>query len=162
MHTEEDERRRQQLLGRIADHSTRLRRYIWRKNRVSVICIVSSGLAALITAGPATGGGSFIELVKAVLGLSDGDLAGRLVCMTAMIVSVVAAIAANISKPSELSVRVQTAEAGVAELDKLAVELEFGGMSATDGSVQYSEVIKKTSFLISDDSGRASPQAQAA
>lgn len=167
-----DDELRQQLLVSISEHSAQMRRYIWRNapvtNRVSIVCIVSSGLAALITAGPATGGASFIELVKGVLGLSDGDLTGRLVCMTAMIVSVVAAIAANLSKSSELPVRVQTAEAGVAILDKLAVDLRFGTMSVPEGSIRYSAVIEKMPFLVSEKgtshpaSGRATPRAPAA
>ena len=168
MYPKEDELR-QQLLESISRYSARMRSYIRRngpiKNRLSIVCIVSSGLAALITAGPATGGASFIELVKGVLGLSDGDLAGRLVCMTAMIVSVVAAVAANVSKASELPVRVQAAEEGVAVLDKLAVDLTFGGMSVPEGSVHYSAVIEKMPFLVFETSheapGRATPRAQA-
>jgi len=142
---------REHLLGCIARHTARMRRYVCRnsrrKNRLAVTCIVSSSLAALITAGPAAGGGSFIELVKLVLHLSSDDLAGRLVCLTAMIVSLVAGIAANINKSSELPARVEAAEAGLAELEKVAVELQFDRTSVNQGSDHYSAVIEKTSFV---------------
>jgi hypothetical protein len=146
---------REHLLACIARHNAHMHRYVRRnsrrKNRLTMICIVSSSLAALITAGPAAGGTSFIDVVKSLLGLTDANAAGRLICLAAMLVSLVAAIAANINKSSDLPDRVAAAEAGLAELKKVAVELQFDRMSVADGSDHYSAVIERTAFVNFDE-----------
>ncbi len=147
----DDSELRQDLLQRIEarragvdaflrDHRPRLRR---RAN----VTIVLSSLSAAFTAGPALGGQSFAGSVQQGLGLADDSVVWRLLCLLALVVSVGAAVMANIAKSQDADARLSTAEAAGAELEGLATLLHFGHLPLDDAVKLYQQYTIKIPFV---------------
>lgn len=81
-----------------------VRRVRPRNARLANISIVSSAAAAAFTAGPALGGLSFAETVQRGLSLSDSSLVWRVLCLFAMLVSLVAAVSVTLNKSQDYDV----------------------------------------------------------
>src|SRR3712207_3710350 len=69
--------------------------------RLSTISIVSSAIAAALTAGPALGGEGFTDRVQDGLDVEAGPPAWQVLCLAALVVSVIAAISANLAKAND-------------------------------------------------------------
>jgi len=115
--------------------------------RLSTISIVSSAVAAALTAGPALGGGSFAETTSEGLGWDTSEPVWRLLCLGALAVSVTAAISANLNKASDLTSRIAAAEAARAALHGLATRLEFGRLPVEDAALEYRDVLAGIPFV---------------
>lgn len=133
--------------GRRAAITAYLRRTRPRRDRLTTTSIVSSALAAVLTAGPALGGTSFTDTVAGALALRDTSAVWRVLCLGALLVSVVAAISANLSTSRDTERRVNAAEACNAELEGLATLLEFGGLAVGDGVELYRQYVVKIPFV---------------
>jgi hypothetical protein len=96
---------RQELLGRIRTHQASITTYVHkmqgRRDLVANISIVSSAIAAALMVGPTTGGPNFTETVQKGLGLADDSYVWKSLCLTALIVNVVAAISAQLGKSKD-------------------------------------------------------------
>jgi hypothetical protein len=121
--------------------------------RLSTISIVSSAVAAALTAGPAFGGSTFAETVQSGLDLRQSEVVWRLLCFGALAVSVTAAISANLSKAHDLTSRIAAAEAAGATLHGLATRLEFGRLSVEDAAQEYRDIVAGIPFV--PDMGRS-------
>lgn len=143
---------RQDLLGRIEVRRTAVEGFL-RQNRPTVrrrtnVTIMLSSLAAVFTAGPALGGKTFAQGVQNVLGLADPSYVWRLLCLAAMLVSVGAAVMANLAKAHEEAAgRLSTAEAAKAELEGLAGLLEYGEMPPEDAVKLFHQYSVKIPFV---------------
>jgi hypothetical protein len=154
---------RARLLDTIGVRRTCIDAYVREKTpastRLSTISIVSSAVAAALTAGPAFGGSTFAETVRTGLDLPHPEWVWRLLCFGALAVSVTAAIAANLNKASDLTSRIAAAEAARASLHGLATRLEFGRLPVEDAAQEYRDVVATIPFVpdVTDDgsSGRA-------
>jgi hypothetical protein len=93
--------------------------------RLSTVSIVSSAIAAALTAGPALGGTTFAQTVQDGLNLDRPDMVWRILCFAALAVSITAAISANLSKSHDLTSRIAAAEQAGAVLERLQRRLEF-------------------------------------
>jgi hypothetical protein len=124
-----------------------VRRVRPRSARLANISIVSSAAAAAFTAGPALGGSSFAETVQRGFSLSDSSLVWRVLCLFAMLVSLVAAISANLNKSQDTVSQLSAAEACDAELEGLQTLREFGHLSVHDGAGLYQKYITKIPFV---------------
>ena len=100
-----------------------------------------------MTAGPGLGGQAFTENVAGALGARDDSLIWRLLCVLAMVVSVVAAISANLGKSKDTEARIIAAETSRAELEGLQAMLEFGQVSFEDAVKLYQQYIAKVSYV---------------
>jgi cytochrome bd-type quinol oxidase subunit 2 len=147
----EDSERRRDLLMRIearrAGVQAFLREHRPRIRRRANITIVLTSLSAAFTAGPALGGESFATSVQNGLGLSTDSLVWRVLCLLALVVSVAAAVLANIAKSQDDDARLSTAEAANAELEGLATLLQFGDLSVEDGVRLYQQYAVKIPFV---------------
>jgi hypothetical protein len=104
-------------------------------------------MAAVFTAGPAIGGQTFAQAVRRGLSLSDGAVVWRTLCLCALIVSLVAAISANLNKSQDLASRVSAAEACNTELEGLVTFLEFRHLSVQDAVELYHQYVAKIPFV---------------
>jgi hypothetical protein len=151
-------RARQELLKRIQECQSGIREYVREKqprsNRLANISIVSSAIAAALTAGPAAGGATFAKTVQQGLGWEQSSSVWRLLCLAAVIVSVVSAISANVNKSNNLAAHISAAEDCNAELEGLRAQVEFNNMPLAAAVTEFRELIRKIPFVpfTNDDS----------
>lgn len=142
---------RQELVLRIearrASINSFLRRVRPRSTRLANISIVSSAMAAVFTAGPALGGLSLTEAVQRALSLPNSSIVWRILCLFAMLVSLVAAISVHLNKSQEMSAQLSAAEACSAELEGLQTLLEFAQLSVSDAAQLYQKYVTKIPFV---------------
>jgi hypothetical protein len=142
---------RQELLELIEARRESIRTFLhhWRprRNRLLNVSIVSTALAAALTAGPALGGLQFTDAVQRGLALDTSSTVWRTLCFGALVTSLVAAISTNLSKAQDLSAQVTAAEACNAELEGLETLLRFGQLHVADGVNLYQEYVVKIPFV---------------
>ncbi|HEX8510783.1 MAG TPA: hypothetical protein VF635_14950 [Propionibacteriaceae bacterium] len=140
----------QQLLRRIKNRRRTVERYLRsarpRAERLTYVSVISSALAAALTAGPALGGTKFTTQVASSLQLGGADV-WRPLCLLAMVVSVIAAISANLSKSKYAEARIISAEACNTELEGLQTLVEFNQVSVEDAVKLYQQYIAKIPFV---------------
>ena len=132
-----------------------LRRAKPRAERLTLTSIISSALAAVLTAGPALGGPGFTASVGEELGLHGAAAIWRPLCLLAMVVSVVAAITANLSKSRNVEARIMAAEICNTELDLLATFLILDQVPLSEAAQMYQQSSTKVPFVYSE--GRQPP-----
>ncbi|MET3719180.1 MULTISPECIES: hypothetical protein [unclassified Arthrobacter] len=142
---------RQRLSTRIDDKQQALRAYLARerprRNRLSNISIIGSGLAAVLTAGPAVGGTGFSHAVAGIFALSEDSTVWRVLCLLAVISSVAAALATNFATSRGVADRVSAAETCCAQLDALAVSLDIGHIDLDEAVKLYQQYAGRVSFV---------------
>jgi hypothetical protein len=147
----EDSEHRRDLLMRIEARRTGVQAFL-RENRPRIrrratITVVLTSLSAAFTAGPALGGETFAASVQNGLGLTTESIVWRVLCLLALLVSVAAAVMANLAKSQDADARLSTAEAANAELEGLATLLHFGHLSVDDGVKLYQQYAVKIPFV---------------
>lgn len=142
---------RQLLATRIERKQQAVRSYLGRerprRNRLSNISIVGSGLAAMLTAGPAFGGTAFTEAIQGIFSLQDDSVVWRVLCLGAVILSVAAALATNFANSHSLADRVSAAEATSAQLEGLQDTLSFGSIAIDDALKLYQQYVSQVAFV---------------
>ncbi|MCU1572480.1 MAG: hypothetical protein JWO93_562 [Micrococcaceae bacterium] len=118
-----------------------------RRNRLANLSVVGSALAALLTAGPAVGGEPFASSVQGRLGLPDDSVVWRILCLAALIFSLLAAIATNLSNSRDMATRVSAAETCSAELEALQTSLQFGQLPVAEAVKLYQQYVTKIPFV---------------
>lgn len=124
-----------------------LRRARPRAERLTYASVVSSALAAALTAGPGLGGAAFTTTVSETLNLEGAPQIWQPLCLLATVVSVIAAISANLSKSKNAEARIVQAEACNAELEGLQALVEFRQCSVEDAVVMYQQYVAKIPFV---------------
>jgi len=124
-----------------------LRRARPRAERLTYVAIVSSALAAALTAGPGLGGLKFTEGVAERLDVAPSSVWQPL-CLLAMVTSVVAAISANLSKSRNAEARIVSAEACNAELEGLQTLVEFQQVSLPEALKLYQQYVARVPFVV--------------
>jgi hypothetical protein len=127
--------------------------------RLSTISIVSSAIAAALTAGPAFGGTRFAETVQQGVSLPHPSNVWRVLCLGALVVSITAAVSAQLNKANDLSTRIGAAEAAGVMLEGLRTRLEYGRLSVKDGAEEYQDIVAGIPFVHAEstDPGGAAP-----
>jgi len=152
----------EQLLRRIKNRRRTVSAYLRsarpRAERLTYVAIVSSALAAALTAGPALGGPSFTNRVAGALQLGGAPDVWRPLCLLAMIVSVIAAVSANLSKSRNAEARIISAEACHAELEGLEALVEFQQVPLEDAVKLYQQYIARVPFV--SDTTKAKPRSK--
>ncbi|MFF5790741.1 hypothetical protein ACFY5D_01700 [Paeniglutamicibacter sp. NPDC012692] len=142
---------RQQLSARIEARRASIARFLLharpRRNRLANLSILGSAIAAVMTAGPALGGQSFTASVQSTLGIEDSSTVWRVLCLAAMLLSVAAAVATNLSNSRDLNGRVTAAETCNAELEGLETLLEFGQLPVPEAVKLYQQYVAKVPFV---------------
>jgi MFS family permease len=146
-----DQAMAEQLLRRIRDRRRTVSAYLRsarpRAERLTYVAVISSALAAALTAGPALGGPKFTSQVAAAFQLGGPSEVWRPLCLLAMIVSVIAAISANLSKSKNAEARIISAEACHAELEGLEALVEFKQVPLEDAVKLYQQYIARVPFV---------------
>lgn len=114
--------------------------------RLSLVSIISSALAAALTAGPALGGQGFTDSVAGAFNTGEDSTVWRVLCLLTLVVSVISAIAVNLSKSRNWEARIISAEACNAELEGLQTLLEFGQIPVNEGREDVPAVRRQGSF----------------
>lgn len=130
-----------------------LRRARPRAERLTYVAIVSSALAAALTAGPGVGGTGFTGGVAAGLDIAESTV-WRSLCLLGMVTSVVAAISANLSKSRNAEARIVSAEACNAELEGLQTLVEFQQVSLQEALKLYQQYVARVPFVVETPSGK--------
>jgi hypothetical protein len=126
-----------------------------RRDLVANISIVSSAIAAALMLGPGVVGSPFVETVSKGLGFPKDSIVWGLLCFTALIVNVVAAISASLSKSNDPTERIMTAEACNAVLEELATDVEFSKQSVKLAAAEYGKIAAKILFVAADSADDA-------
>lgn len=140
----------QRLLDRIKDRRETLDVYLRaarpRADHLTQVSIVSSALAAALTAGPAVGGQRFVDRVAGELEIG-GSAVWRPLCLLAMLISIVAAISTNLSKSKNTEARIVSVEATNAELEGLQALIEFDQVALEDAIKLYQQYVARVPFV---------------
>ncbi|MGI8459093.1 MAG: hypothetical protein ACR2LI_13405 [Propionibacteriaceae bacterium] len=140
-----------QLLRRIKSRRRTISAYLRlarpRAERLTYVSVISSALAAALTAGPALGGPTFMKRVAGTWQLGEPSEVWRPLCLLAMVVSVVAAISANLSKSKNTEARIIAAEACSAELEGLQTLVEFDQLPVKEAVKLYQQYVARVPFV---------------
>ena len=138
------------LLRRIKDRRRSVDAYLRsarpRAERLTYVSVISSALAAVLTAGPALGGTDFTKRAGKALEV-DPTSVWQTLCMLAMVVSVIAAISANLSKSKNAEGRIVAAEASSAELEGLQALVEFQQVPFEEAVKLYQHYVATIPFV---------------
>ena len=113
----------------------RLRR---RDNTLTLLSVIASALAAVLTGAPALGGP---ELTRALGAAGPDTPSWRILCGIASICSLLAAIAANLHRQQEIATRLARCQAGAARLEALELQLAFQRAPLADATAEYGRII---------------------
>jgi hypothetical protein len=140
----------QRLLRRIKDRRRTVDSYLRsarpRAARLTYVSIVSSAVAAALTAGPGFGGEKFVAATSKIVGGEPSDV-WQPICLIAAIASIIAAISANLSKAKNAEARIIHAEACNAELEGLQALVEFQQLPLEDAVKLYGQYIASIPFV---------------
>ena len=147
----QDQAEWQQLLTLIKDRRRTIEDFLRsarpRAERLTYVSVTSSAFAAVLTAGPALGGPRFTDRVAKTLELAGPEDVWRPLCLGALVVSVIAAISANLSKAKNAEARIVSAEACNAELEGLQALVEFREVSLQEALRMYQQYVAKIPFV---------------
>lgn len=146
-----DDPHRRALLDRIEKRHAAIDWYLQamrpRNRRLNLIGVVASTVSAVLVAGPAVGGDSFSEVVQGALDLPEESMVWQVLCLVALIVSLVAALAGNLARSEDLLARITAAEAALAEMEGLTTMLEFGTIDAATGVQLFQQYNSAIGFI---------------
>ncbi|MEP6833614.1 MAG: hypothetical protein ABJB74_09475 [Gemmatimonas sp.] len=140
---------RSRLLDRIHEKKQSLQAFLHnsgpRNNRLTVLSIVGTGLAALLTAGPAVGGASFTAAVTQALGTTSPSW--RILCAGATVLSFLATTALSIQKVQDLPTKVSKAQSAHAQLEALETFMDTTEIPIANATEQYAQIIRDVPYL---------------
>jgi hypothetical protein len=144
------DQRRQQLVEQIRQRRLEVENFINyhrpRSQRLGTVSIISSSLAAVLTAGPAVGGDAFTGSMQKDLGLNAPSSVWRVLCIAALIVSITAAVSTNLLRSRDVVTQVSIAEVVATELDGLENALTFGDLPLDAALQFYQQYSTKVAF----------------
>jgi hypothetical protein len=137
------------LMTRIQDKRSEVARYIQatdsRNKRLTNVAIICGTVAAALTAGPALGGKSLNNWFSDV---SQMQLPiWQLLCFAAMVCSVCATIATNMSKSYDVTAKLMQAQVCNAKLEGLQSQTELKSLDVKQASDQFAKLLTEVSFV---------------
>jgi hypothetical protein len=143
---------RDKLRQRIHEKKSQIRVYLSRAEArstwLTIGSIVCSGLAGLLTAGPAAGGPPLTQALTQALGTSaETAPSWRLLCAAAALLSFLGATALTIYKVQDLANRVAKLQAASARIEALETFLETTNLSMQSATDQYIQVLQDVPFV---------------
>jgi len=147
----------ERLQKRIEDRRRTVEAYLRtarpRAERLTYVAIVSSALAAALTAGPGFGGTRFTDRLAEGLDLGGSAAVWQPLCLLATVTSVIAAVSANLSRSRNAETRIVSAEACNAELEGLQTLVEFRQVSLPEALKLYQQYVARVPFVVETPSG---------
>lgn len=138
-------RLRQRIRDRQFDLDSFINRAGPRNNRFTLFSIVATGVAGLLTAGPAAGGTPFTQALTRALGLTSPSW--RMLCGGAAVLSFLAPTMLAILRSQDLANRVAKAEAASATLEALDTLLDTTDLDVEKAAAQYAQVLQGVAFI---------------
>ncbi|MEO7999389.1 MAG: hypothetical protein ABI852_18200 [Gemmatimonadaceae bacterium] len=137
------------LLERIHEKKRDIKAYLKkfepRGNRLMLLSIVGTGLAALLTAGPAAGGTSFTAALTKAMGTTSPSW--RILCAGATILSFIATTALSLHKMGDLTNKVSKAQSALAQLEALETFMDTTELPITNATEQYAQIIRDVPYM---------------
>jgi hypothetical protein len=115
--------------------------------RLSTISIVSSAIAAALTAGPAFGGRTFAETVQQGLELDDSSTVWRWLCFGAVVMSVTAGITTEVISKRNVAGHVAAAQEAKALLLKLERRLRRRELAPSAAVTEFEDIVNRITFV---------------
>ncbi|QBE66247.1 hypothetical protein [Pseudoduganella lutea] len=125
-------RARRLAVARLAEN---LRR---RDSSLTLLSVIASAVAAVLTAGPAVGGP---DLTRALGSAGPDTPSWRILCGVASICSLLAAVATNWHRQGDVASRLARCQAGAARLEALELQVAFQGTPLADATAEYGRII---------------------
>jgi hypothetical protein len=145
---------RDRLLSRIRRRSAGIDEFLGRtrprSTRLGWISVVCSSASAALMAGPAVGGDAFSGSVQAALQLPEESWVWQILCVGALVISIISAIATNLLRSDDLISRISATEATKAELEGLEALLEFGSIRVDAAVELYQQYVTKVPYVDDD------------
>lgn len=116
-----------------------------QRQRLVNLNLLTGGVSALLTAGPALGGKTLATWLSAVLGLALP--AWQLLCGVAALSSLLATMSTQWIKSHQLDDRVLKAQALLARLEALEAALLSGSTDSQRAMADYSQCIESGAFM---------------
>jgi hypothetical protein len=143
---------REKLQQRIHEKQAQIQAFLSkvepRSTLLIVASIVCSGVAALLTAGPAAGGPSLTKAITEALGTApDTAPSWRLLCAAATVFSFLGTTTLAIYKVQDLANKVAKSQAANARLEALETSLETTDISMQKATDQYIQILQEVSFV---------------
>ena len=141
---------RSKLLETIKARHTGISAYIKShellSSRLTNISIACTALTAVLTAGPGLGREKFVQSMQSVFNTPGSNVWG-LICLLAMLLSIVTAVLANMIKTQVSSDRLVKAQTARILLEKLETSLEFEQLPVPDATKLYQQYLADISFI---------------
>lgn len=142
---------RQRLLYLVAVQQQSCRSYLARVGpRFALLTytnIAAGAFAAVVAAGPAFGGATFLDHVHNQLNVADDDLLYQVICAVAFVMSLASVITANMIRARDFSARIAAVEACYAELDSLRIRLLFAAIPANHAAETVAKAVARVPFV---------------
>lgn len=162
---EADDELRDQLLARIKSRRASIHAYVRtttpRTARLAKTSLISSAAVSVLTAGPAMGGDAFTTGVAGLLHLPTDTIVWRVLCLGAVILSIVAAVCTYVSKANDVGTRLLRAETCHAELEALEALVQFGELRVAEAVKLYQQYVSGIPFIQEDEPAPAPQPAHA-
>jgi hypothetical protein len=125
-----------------------LRRSRARRARLATISIIASAIAAMSTAGPAAGGEKFTTGAQHALRLGDDGPVYQVLCASALVAALVAAIAVNLLRREDSSNTLQDAEKCIQDFEKLYEDVRTQRKESDETEGQFRRLKRKASEFV--------------
>jgi hypothetical protein len=149
MSTESAPSSRSALLSHIQDKRAEVSQFIktadGRNRRLTNIAIICGAVSAALTAGPALGGKSVNTWLTDTFQVDQPIW--QILCFGAMVCSVAATIATNMSKSHEVYAKLLLAQTCKAKLEGLQSQAEMKSLDVKQASEQYAKLLTEISFV---------------
>lgn len=109
-----------------------------RDGRLTLVSVIASAVAAVLTAAPAMGGP---ELTRALGSAGPDTPSWRILCGVASMCSLLAAIATNLHRQQEVTSRLARCQAGAARLEALELQVAFQNAALADATSEYGRIL---------------------
>jgi hypothetical protein len=140
---------REKLQQRIHEKQAQIQAFLAkaepRSTLLTVTSIVCSGVAALLTAGPAAGGLPFSQALSQAVGTRTA--AWRWLCVAATVFSFLSTTMLAMYKVQDLANKVAKSQAARARLEALETYLETTDLSMQHATDQYTQILQEVSFM---------------
>jgi hypothetical protein len=109
-----------------------------RDTRLTLMSVVASAAATVLTAAPAMGGPG---LTRALGSAGPETPSWRILCGVASLCSLLAAVATNLHRQSEVTSRLARCQAGAARLEALELQVSFQNAPLPDATGEYGRIV---------------------
>ena len=115
--------------------------------RLANLSIVCTTATTVLAAGPALGGTKFTDGASSLLGLTSNSIVWQVLCLLAVILSIIASFINNMNKPTESNSRLTKAQTSSILLEKLEMALEFNQVTVEAAAKQFQDYFTELPFI---------------